>query len=213
MRPAAERIYRSIWGDSRLEDLREKGVKVHILDKEFGIDALLHFSSCQWISIQEKYREFRYHNDFRVDYRCPDFTQEFKNACGTEHESEGEWFKLGAQLYFYGWANESKTDFMDWYLIDILRYKAIVENCGGLDEIGSKRRNHTHGRASFYCIPINRLQKAIFVSKATLPKVLAAQRLFPFPSADTGGRVTAPDSSYRLGGEGDAPRGINNAVA
>lgn len=39
------------------------------------------------------------------------------------------------------------------------------------------------------------------------------EKLNPSPLSDKSGRVPAPDSSYRLGGEGDAPRGINNAVA
>lgn len=161
MRPAAERIYRRWFPNARLEDLREHGVKAHVLDKEFGIDALLHLSENQWVSIQEKYRS-HYH---LVHYG--DFTQEYKNAAGTPYESNGEWFQLGAQLYFYGWANESETDFERWILLDIARYKLTVERQGGLAKVGTLKHNKRHGRASFYAIPLERLDKAILLrSKA-----------------------------------------------
>ena len=62
--------------------------------------------------------------------RWLDFTQEFKNAVGTKHESNGEWFKLGAQLYFYGWASADETEFSKWVILDIAKYKILVEQAG-----------------------------------------------------------------------------------
>jgi hypothetical protein len=150
MKPAALRIYRKIFPYCQIEDLREKGFKVHVLDKEFAIDALLHFTSGQWISIQEKYRD-------NSALTFGDFTQEFMNAVDTEYESPGEWFKLGAQLYFYGWANKNETDFEKWFLMDIAKYKILVDCAGGLDNIGKLRHNYKHGRASFYAIPVQKL--------------------------------------------------------
>jgi len=166
MRPAAEHVYQVIWPGSRIENLRENGVNVHTLDKHFAIDALLHLPSRQWISIQEKYRENYY-------LKWKDFTQEYKNACGTQYESEGEWAKLGAQLYFYGWANVAETDFEDWYLLDILKYKIIVERNGGIEKMGRLQHNKQHGKASFYGISFEKLKDAVFLSKATLPSLLA----------------------------------------
>lgn len=166
MRPAAEKIYSRIFPGCRLEDLRENGIKVHILDKEFGIDSLLHLPSKQWITVQEKYRS----NEM---LKYGDFTQEYKNACGTPHESDGEWFKLGAQLYFYGWANKDETAFEKWYLLDIAKYKLTVEKQGGLQCVGTLRQNSFHGRASFYAIPFNRISKAIILSSETLDSFLA----------------------------------------
>ena len=151
MKPAALRIYQSLFPGSRLEDLREDGVNVHILDQEFGIDALLHLGGGQWVSIQEKYRT---HGALRY----LDFTQEFMNAAGTPQEAPGEWFKLGAQLYFYGWANADETAFEKWALLDIAKYKLLVEDAGGLEQIGTLRTNKAHGRASFYAIPIGILE-------------------------------------------------------
>jgi hypothetical protein len=163
MKPSAIRIYKKLFPGSELVDLRENGVKVHILDKEFGIDALLNLVGGQWVSIQEKYRA-----NFYLKYL--DFTQEYMNGVGTIHESPGEWFKLGAQLYFYGWANVEETDFEKWVLLDIPKYKLIVEKEGGLDKIGKIKKNKEHGSASFFCIPIRKLAKA-FVAYHYAPEV------------------------------------------
>jgi len=151
MKPAALSIYRQVFPECHVEDLREQGVRVHVLDKEFGIDALVHLTDGQWISLQEKYRR-------NAALKFLDFTQEYMNAVGTPGESLGEWFKLGAQLYFYGWANASETAFEKWAIIDIVKYKMLVESMGGLGAIGTLKKNWKHGRASFYAIPIQALQ-------------------------------------------------------
>jgi len=151
MKPAALRIYRAVFPGCEVEDLREDGVKVHILDREFGIDSLINLPSCQWISLQEKYRNHKF-----LSYL--EFTQEYMNAVGTQYESQGEWFKLGAQLYFYGWANADQTGFAKWLLMDIAKYKMLVEEKGGLERIGTLIPNRRHGRATFYAIPVSVLE-------------------------------------------------------
>ena len=170
MRPAALAIYQQVFPGCEIQDLREQGVNVHVLDKEFGVDTLATMPSGQWLSIQEKYRRHACLVNPRYQVRppIPDFTQEFKNACGTAYESNGEWFKLGAQLYFYGWANTSETDFERWVLIDIAKYKLLVESAGGLDRLGRMQRNERHGRASFYAIPVNLLASAFIIPESYL---------------------------------------------
>ncbi|MBU1289911.1 hypothetical protein KKG85_01565, partial [Patescibacteria group bacterium] len=119
LKPYALEIYQNLFPGCYLQDLREEGVNVHILDKEFGIDSLIVLKSQQWISIQEKYRDYKFLITpyLQVEPPYPDFTQEFKNGYGTNYEQPGEWFKLGAQLYFYGWANETNTEFERWVLL------------------------------------------------------------------------------------------------
>ena len=151
MKPAAIAIYQKLFNGCQVEDLKEEGCNVHILDKEFGVDALIHLQAGQWISIQEKYRSNKY-------LRYGDFTMEYKNAVGTCYENDGEWFKLGAQLYFYGWANKDNTDFEKWALLDIVKIKQLVESAGGLDKIGVMKQNNFHGKASFFAIPIVKLE-------------------------------------------------------
>lgn len=158
LKPAAMRIYAKVFGNRcRIQDLRSEGFKVHVLDQEFGIDSLLHMQSGQWISLQEKYRS----NWHLKQYG--DFTQEYKNAVGTEHESNGEWFKLGAQLYFYGWANSTDTEFEKWFIMHISRYKLLIESLGGITKVGQLRQNKNHGRASFYAIPLSVIEPAMLV--------------------------------------------------
>jgi len=151
MKPAALRIYQEVFPGCEVDDLREDGVRVHILDQEFGIDSLISLPSRQWITLQEKYRR-------HAALKYLDFTQEYMNAVGTPHESPGEWFKLGAQLYFYGWADRDEAAFEKWFLMDIVKYKVLVEQAGGLEKIGTLRRNSTHGKATFYAIPVELLE-------------------------------------------------------
>lgn len=158
MRPVAIEIYESIWPGCKIKDLREQGVKVHILDKEFGIDTISTFKSGQWISIQEKYRRFELWNKYK------DFTQEYMNAVGTINEGPGEWFHLGAQIYFVGWADKKETSFPYWFIMDIAKYKIIVEQAGGLDKVGRINYNNKNGRASFYGIPINIIKPAFLLT-------------------------------------------------
>lgn len=167
MRPHAIAIYNTIFHGSRLEDLREQGVRVHILDKTFGIDTLWNLPSGQSFTLQEKYRanQFLVNRRLQEDPPQPDFTQEYKNAVGTQFEAEGEWFRLAAQLYFYGWANATSDGFARWVLIDVAKYKALVEQAGGLNNVGVLKQNKAHGAATFYAIPINRLQPAIIYDR------------------------------------------------
>lgn len=162
MRPHAIKIYERLMPGCEIEDLREDGVKVHILDKEFGIDMLANLPSGQWITMQEKYRDHKFlvNPKLQVEPGTPDFTQEYMNAAGTRHQSKGEWFKLAAQLYFYGWAEEDESGFAKWVILDIAKYKLLVEEAGGLGQLGVLKQNQRHGSASFYAIPITRLRPA-----------------------------------------------------
>jgi hypothetical protein len=150
LKPAAIKIYTRLFPGCLLVDLRDRGVGVHVLDKEFGIDSLLTFGTGQWISIQEKYRKNYY-------LKYLDFTQEYLNAVNTENESPGEWFKLGAQLYFYGWSNKNENDFEKWFIMDIAKYKLLVENAGGIDKLGEIKFNDLHGKSCFYAIKVFKL--------------------------------------------------------
>jgi hypothetical protein len=171
MRSHAVAIYQRLFPGCVVVDLRENGVDVHVLDKEFGVDTLVLLPSGQWISVQEKYRnhEFLVNERLQVLRGVPDFTQEYKNAYGTPTESDGEWFKLGAQLYFYGWANSDASGFEKWVLLDIAKYKMLIESLGGLDAVGEPKMNYKHGRAMFYAIPVTRLRDAFVTTYAQYP--------------------------------------------
>lgn len=155
---SAADIYNKIFPIKEIIDLRGNDDKPHVLDQEFAIDKLLILKTGHWISVQEKYRTNKFLNDhrFMVKPPTPDFTQEYKNGNNTL----GEWFKLAAQLYFYGWSNKSETNFEKWVIIDIVKYKIIIENLGGIEKIGTYRNNQQHGSAGFYCFPITLIKDA-----------------------------------------------------
>lgn len=162
MQPKADAIYRRLFPDCWVDRLNKKGSEPHILDQKFGIDAIIMLPLGPSITCQEKFREHYVleSRELRVDPECPDFTQEYMNAAGTKHQALGEWFKLAAELYFYGFANKQETDFECWFLMDTLKYKLIVMASGGLEEIGEQQVNRKHGRASFFAIPFTRLRPA-----------------------------------------------------
>lgn len=174
MRPKAERIYQRVFPGCKVENLRPDGDKdVHELDQYFGIDTQIILPSGGTLTVQEKYRrnEFLHTKKWRVDPSVPDFTQEYLNACGTEHERHGEWFHLSADLYFYGWASADLMGFEKWAILNVLKYKLLVESMGGLDSIGMYKRNRKHGAASFYAIPITTLKPAFMCTGSDIDEI------------------------------------------
>lgn len=167
MQPYALRIYDSVFPEctySRELDINK--------DKHFSIDATIITYKGQKITIQEKFRKSKFLTDFRLQEEppFPDFTQEYMNAHGTEFQTEGEYFKLYSHLYFYGWANKEKAGFKKWILMDVLKYKQLLEE-NGIEKIGSLKRNNRHGKASFYAIPFYKLEKAIIKSNINWERV------------------------------------------
>ena len=111
------------------------------------------FKDGSFITLQEKFRE-------NSALKFLDFTQEYKNAAGTDNENDGEYFHLAAQLYFYGWADANNESFEKWAILDVLKYKLMIQDCGGIEKMGTLRTNEKHGMANFYCIPIRKLTKS-----------------------------------------------------
>lgn len=132
-----------------------------MLDRDFAIDKVLRLPNGATFSVQEKIRRH-----YAMQYM--DFTQEYRNGVGTEHEDAGEWFKLNAQLYFYGWSNETNDAIPKWAIIDIVKYKMLVQEAGSLVAIGQHRQNRAHGSADFYAIPIASLEPAFIASSPGL---------------------------------------------
>lgn len=152
--PFVEPIYRQIIPGCKRQSIRGTNLFGGCLDVDFGIDAFIYLPDRSFITVQEKLRKFR-----EPQYR--DFTQERKNAARTIYENDGEWFKLGAQLYFYAWGRNDLSGFVDWKLLDIAELKLTVARQGGLDRIGVLNVNKKYGKADFYGIPFERLKSAI----------------------------------------------------
>lgn len=170
-KPYAEQVYRLVFPGCTIQR-HEKGDAVGLqLDKHHAIDGYIHLpKSGTTISIQEKFRE-------HAALRWTEFTQEYMNGTGTAYESPGEWFHLDAQVYFLAFENLYQKGFEKWLLLDVPKYKWIVEQEGGLDKIGTYQCNSKHGRASFYAIPIAKLGPAIITDyRQYKPSHLGIQR-------------------------------------
>lgn len=167
MQPHALKIYQRVFPGCTVEDLRKDGKRdedkdgVHILDRKYGIDSHIRMPDGSFFTLQEKYRRHAHLKSFG------DFTQEWMNGFGTKYQEHGEWFHLGAQLYFYGWTNEEETDFEEYLLLDIVKYKLLVHKAGGLDEIGTMQCNERYGRAAFYGICLGELKPAIITCQVS----------------------------------------------
>lgn len=156
MRPAVQEIFRGIFPRFEVAYTREVP-HLQQLDDLFAVDTILYLPTGQMVTAQQKCRR----NHF---LKFGDFTQEYMNAAGTENEAPGEWFHLAAQLYFYGWANPQEDGFAAWAILDVIRYKMLVEEAGGLDQIGQLQRNTERGKANFYAIPMDTLRPAFIRS-------------------------------------------------
>jgi len=136
----ADQIYHDIWGPLQKLDRLSHGKEApHPLDKDWAIDAILQTMGGLTITIQDKFRQYKYYKKYNQ------FTLEHENNPAT-HEP-GEFFHLVANYYFYGFANIDKQSFINWKVIDLnsfkecYRVKSIVE-----DGIAY---NKTKSRASF----------------------------------------------------------------
>ena len=127
-----------------MESLGEIGLE---FDKNWGITDSLHGRSSQAVGTKQvPPTRLPDRRRYQVVPGVPDFTQEYRNAVGTQYEAPGEWFHLNAELYFFGWATSDESGLAKWVLLHIPRYKRLIEEAGGLDRIG-KLRNRTRPAA------------------------------------------------------------------
>ena len=157
MRGPVEEVYQTYFPGCNVRYTREHD-ELRPFDDHFAIDTILDLPSGGIVTAQQKCRRYGYFLQYR------DFTQEYMNAVGSAYESRGEWFHLASQIYFYGWANPAENGLVAWLLLDVVRYKMLVEKQGGLEKMGTPRQNKEHGKASFYAIPVERLRPALIGS-------------------------------------------------
>lgn len=137
-----------------------------VMDRELSVDSIVNVRGVSF-PIQEKIRNHKYFvdPDFRVIPECPDFTQEILNGNG----ELGEWSKLYAQLYWFGWANETCTGLTAWCVLDIVKYKQIALEHYDIKGLrGQLRANKKFGKSCFWAIPIVRLKKAVMASSSNM---------------------------------------------
>lgn len=150
-------IYRGVFGCSRIRrsnrnDFRENNIYAQ-LDRDYGIDLLLEFSSGQKITVQEKLRN-------NVKYR--DLTIEYRNGNG----KDCEWHHRCSHFQCYFWINDSNIEYV---VINSAMLTLWLEQQINSDEwfINSHMKwNQKHGSAKFLAIPIDRLPDHLFYRKS-----------------------------------------------
>jgi hypothetical protein len=136
-RPIADRIYRSIFGDSigierfELDDS-------YVLDKYFAIDVRITLPNDQILLGQEKFLSHKY-----ARYRS--MTVEYMDDPAIN--KQGDWFKLGAQFYFTGYFNEKGDDFEPWVMANWTNI--VTETVDGNIRWSHNENKNGRARANF----------------------------------------------------------------
>ena len=152
MTPHIDEIYHKRF--SKLDTIKrsdrtaEADSKILFMDKELAIDTFLYFTDGTVLTLQEKTRR-----NFYLGKYGDIFTFEYYNDPHTK--DEGEWFKLAAQLYFYGFANEEQTGYTKYWLIDVPVLRSTLKNDVGIETLEKKylRQNKPPAKANFFAIP------------------------------------------------------------
>ena len=152
--PDVDAIYRDLFFVEKITRFLKES-RWHVLDKLFGIDAVIRLDLGLMFTSQEKVRDFDCYN---AGYR--DFTLEYmSNSWGTK----GEYFHLCADLYFYAWENREQTGFAEVKLFYVAPVKRAIAE-GRL--VGSLIENTDHSTASFYAYPFSQFKKGWFLYEA-----------------------------------------------
>lgn len=126
--------------------------KLLFMDKELAIDTHLLFQDGTVLTLQEKtLRESK--------QRFQSFTFEYYNDPNTK--DEGEWFKLAAQLYFFGYANKSENNYNQYMILDVPKLRLHLKNKVGIELLENKylRHNRPPAKANFFAIPFWLIKK------------------------------------------------------
>lgn len=106
LRPAADKVYCSVFGDS-IKIARFDSGDNFVLDKTFAVDVVITLPYGLTLNGQEKFLSTQNasYQSVTVEYYQNQFTHEL-----------GDWFKLGVQLYFVGY--EFRDTFKPYVLLN-----------------------------------------------------------------------------------------------
>lgn len=136
-RPAADQIYRGIFGDGITITRMEREDQV-VLDIKFAIDAKLTLLTGQILLGQEKFLSPKYASfqSVTVEY--------FQNPSIQE---PGDWFRLAVQFYFVGYLTPDSLTFNPWILLNWPNVVIATDN--GAIHWNDNRNKDGRARASF----------------------------------------------------------------
>jgi hypothetical protein len=158
MTPAIDAIYRQLFGRRLVSIYRssrkqEQDSKLLFMDIELAIDTHLRFDNGGTLTFQEK--TLRASN---AHYN--QFTFEYYNDPKTK--DPGEWFKLAAQLYFFGYANAEETGYLRYWILNVARLRTGLMRRFTMAELETKRylkQNPPPAKANFFAIPFEDIEK------------------------------------------------------
>jgi hypothetical protein len=153
MTPYIDKIYKKHLGNdievsrSTRENQTDKTL---FADRHLAIDTFIRFSDGQTINVQEKSRQFRFleFNDFTI--------QHYKNA---ELKTEGYWFYLMAQLYFFGIANENNDGYEKYYILNVVVLRIALKSLDTEWLMKLKRNNQKSTDSDFIPIPFETIEE------------------------------------------------------
>jgi hypothetical protein len=157
MTPHINEIYNDLFKNKISKIIRNtngnQDKELLFMDKYLGIDTQIIFKDGSKITLQEKTRKYYYFQKYN------DFTFEYYND--PKLKEQGEWFKLAAQLYFYGFSNEKETGYEKFYILDICKLRRFLTYRIGLKNL---EKNYLHqnigsAKANFFHIPFDLLRK------------------------------------------------------
>ena len=153
MTPFIDEIYKKHFGyDIKISrSTRENETKTTLFaDRFLAIDTFIRFPDGQTINLQEKSRLFKFleYNDFTIQY--------YKNS---ESKTEGYWFYLMAQLYFFGIANENNDGYEKYYILNVVVLRIALKSLDTKSLLKLKRNNQKSTDSDFIPIPFETIEK------------------------------------------------------
>lgn len=146
MRPACDRVLCYVFKTTpdRIERFdKNKEHEKFALDKFFGVDMVVNLSNGSQVTGQEKCLSWSC-------YKYQTFTIEFWQNRKTKEP--GEFFRIASQFYLHGYADESGEHFIEWKILDTLRFMSWLKQ-RDIDELDAQCRDSGPSRAAFLPIP------------------------------------------------------------
>lgn len=156
MRPACDGVLCRVFGVTPDKiDRFSKASELFVLDKEFAIDLRVRLKNGSQLTGQEKALSYKFYG-FRT------FTVEFWQNRHTKEP--GEFFKIASQFYLHGYSDKSGLSFIEWKIIDVLKFIDWLKACG-LDKLEAKVRPSGGSRAAFLPIDYDKIPKEFILSE------------------------------------------------
>jgi len=159
MRPACDRVLCDVFGvtPDRIERFN-KSSELFVLDKEFAIDLRVKLLNGSQLTGQEKALTYKF-------YKYRTFTMEFWQNRHSRPPEPGEFFKIASQFYLHGYSDESGIEFIEWKVIDILKFINWLKRWD-TSRLAAATKPAGPSRAAFLPIPYDRIPKEFIIAES-----------------------------------------------